>query len=361
MVFYSITAVFAGSEPGIRQVEGDTTFNTVSVTDSLGRTVTIKKPVRRIAYLHFSIQDTLKILNAWEMVVARDGFQGDAVIYPNSDDIPTLIPFMGNPYQPNKELLLSLDVDLLILPVIPMPGLDELLADLRGLIPVAVFNTYNPEKISQSITALGSLLGREKEAKQFVSWSDAIVDFLLQRTADMPQEEKTRIFMKTGWGEPEDIMSFSDEFDYVPFRNRITGSINVAGDCPSSGGWIQTIDLEWLIMQDIDVVYIVDSKPKLFGLQATDYAPVIEHYQKVKELAVFSGTDAYKNNKFYYLYDNFFGTPGSIIGFAYLAKWFHPDLFEDLNPKALHQEYLLRFMRVEVDLSKQGVFVYPEE
>jgi iron complex transport system substrate-binding protein len=49
------------------------------------------------------------------------------------------------------------------------------------------------------------------------------------------------------------------------------------------------------------------------------------------------------------------------IGIAYLAKWFYPDLFEDLDPQAIHQEYLTRFQGLDYDLDKYGVFVYPPQ
>ena len=62
-----------------------------------------------------------------------------------------------------------------------------------------------------------------------------------------------------------------------------------------------------------------------------------------------------------YLYENELGnTPRHIVGLAYTAKWFHPDLFQDLDSQAIHQEYLTRFMRIDYDLEKYGVFVYPE-
>jgi iron complex transport system substrate-binding protein len=42
-----------------------------------------------------------------------------------------------------------------------------------------------------------------------------------------------------------------------------------------------------------------------------------------------------------------------------MAKWFHPDLFKDLDPQAIHQEYLNRFQNLDYNLDKNGVFVYP--
>jgi len=45
-----------------------------------------------------------------------------------------------------------------------------------------------------------------------------------------------------------------------------------------------------------------------------------------------------------------------------MAKWFHPELFEDLDPKSIHQEYLTRFQGLDYALDEHGVFVYhPDE
>lgn len=48
-----------------------------------------------------------------------------------------------------------------------------------------------------------------------------------------------------------------------------------------------------------------------------------------------------------------------IICIAYWAKWFHPDLFEDLDPEAIHKEYLDRFQRIDYNIDEGGGFVYP--
>jgi iron complex transport system substrate-binding protein len=75
---------------------------------------------------------------------------------------------------------------------------------------------------------------------------------------------------------------------------------------------------------------------------------------------------AVRNNRIYILANVFTvassGTNGArvFIEVAYLAKWFHPTLFEDLDPRAIHQEYITRFQGLDIDLDKKGVFVYPE-
>ncbi len=43
------------------------------------------------------------------------------------------------------------------------------------------------------------------------------------------------------------------------------------------------------------------------------------------------------------------------IGLLYFAKWFHPDLFQDINPAAIHAEYIQKFFGANLT----GVFTYP--
>ena len=73
----------------------------------------------------------------------------------------------------------------------------------------------------------------------------------------------------------------------------------------------------------------------------------------------FGDTNAGKNNEVYVTY--FINTlgPGDHIGVLYFAKWLYPDLFQDLDPQAVHQEYIDKFQNVDYDLEEHGVFVYP--
>ncbi len=52
-------------------------------------------------------------------------------------------------------------------------------------------------------------------------------------------------------------------------------------------------------------------------------------------------------------------SPRVPITIAYMAKWFYPDLFDDLDPQALHQEYIDDFCGINYDVAEHGVFIYP--
>ncbi len=45
----------------------------------------------------------------------------------------------------------------------------------------------------------------------------------------------------------------------------------------------------------------------------------------------------------------------SIIGELYLAKLFHPQLFEDVDPEEVHRDMIRRFF----DLYLEGAYAYP--
>ncbi|HQI68834.1 MAG TPA: hypothetical protein PKV28_08560 [Methanothrix sp.] len=70
---------------------------------------------------------------------------------------------------------------------------------------------------------------------------------------------------------------------------------------------------------------------------------------------------AVKDNEIYVMEERIIGGVRNFVGIGYLAKWLHPDLFEDLDPQAIHQEYLTRFQGLDYDLGEQGVFVFPPQ
>ena len=68
---------------------------------------------------------------------------------------------------------------------------------------------------------------------------------------------------------------------------------------------------------------------------------------------------AVENGTVYIITNHVIGGTRNFIGIGYLAKWLYPELFSDLDPKAVHQEYLTKFQGLDIDLDEKGVFVYP--
>ena len=82
-------------------------------------------------------------------------------------------------------------------------------------------------------------------------------------------------------------------------------------------------------------------------------------YNKIVELPGFSELTAVKNNRIHLINGDLFYGPVLPVSLVYIAKWFHPELFAELDPEAIHQEYIDGFSGIDYDVTERGVFVYP--
>lgn len=64
---------------------------------------------------------------------------------------------------------------------------------------------------------------------------------------------------------------------------------------------------------------------------------------------------AVKDGRVYVINMKLLAGPRVVVGLTYFAKWFHPDLFRDIDPTAIHKELLERFYGLKLE----GVFGYP--
>lgn len=132
----------------------------ISVTDDLQRNVAISAPVRRIVSLAPSVTETLFAVGAGEQVIGVT----DYCNYPPEASTKTSV---GGVIHPSIEAIIGLNPDLIVL---SMEGnVREDFGHLTGLnIPVFVTNPRTVDGIYKSITDLGTLTGRDREAASLV-------------------------------------------------------------------------------------------------------------------------------------------------------------------------------------------------
>lgn len=75
--------------------------------------------------------------------------------------------------------------------------------------------------------------------------------------------------------------------------------------------------------------------------------------------AGWSSTPAVRDGRVYVLHNAIVGGPQYLIGVTYMAKWFHPDGAEDLDPESLHRTYLQEFQGLDPGLARPDRFVFP--
>ncbi|MDD4093782.1 MAG: hypothetical protein PHF94_04110, partial [Methanothrix sp.] len=122
-------------------------------------------------------------------------------------------------------------------------------------------------------------------------------------------------------------------------------------------------------MLDIEPEFVIRENPKYIfkgvgswdsGYDIDDPSKMAAFHEQVTNRTELSNIDAIKDDNVYCM--SFWilsGAGNNIIGTAYLAKLFYPDLFKDIDPEAIHQEYVDTFCHIDFDVKKNGTFVYP--
>jgi iron complex transport system substrate-binding protein len=323
----------------------------LTIVDSANRTVTVKKPIKSIIVLTYPVAEATKIIDAGEMVigVSRD-ISSKEKFFPKLSKLPSV----GVASAPDVEKIIDLNPDLVftgrLLGV--SDGLEKMPTDD---IAVIRWDMGRLEMMKRNIKKLGYILDKEDYAEQFCDFFDKYVEETIKaRTTDIPDSDRQRVFIEHPVEYNTFIKGSSGHEVCVA-----AGGINIAADYPgTSPKPIVNADPEWLVEQDPDVIIkTVTCTPGLCGYDANYYEEMDKLRETTMNRSALSNLTAVKSGRFYLIDFDLVGSTANFVGAAYIAKWLYPDLFADLDPKAIHQEYLTMFQRLDSDLDDEyGVF-----
>lgn len=336
------------------------TKNQITLTDALDRKVTITLPVERAAFTGVCLTDIFSIAGVWDKITAREIMVRNPTFYPGITELTPINTIKGNPYSLNFEKILTLDIDCLLTFNAPMPGFEEMNDKIKSHIPVVALDLFDHDTIKSNFEIIGGIFGNRDKISNYMVWYEGVIKKISDKTFHLTARQKKRYFIKWSWGKVDAFTTMSDSFIGMATINKIAGGINVAADLKGHGGWVQSIDPEWLTEQDIDVLICEDSIANGFGSEIKDSTVISSYRQELMELPFLASVKAVKNGDVYMMSPHFLYTPAFVISLSYLAKWFHPELFEDFDPRQIHQQYINRFMNQKFNLDKQGIFIYPE-
>ena len=104
------------------------------------------------------------------------------------------LPDIGTPYQPSLERILSLKPDLILLD----SRLGTLPEQMRACgVEVLPVNAYNPAEVIPAVEALAKRLGVERRGDELAAELSALRDFVRERLAGLPEQERKGGFMLT--------------------------------------------------------------------------------------------------------------------------------------------------------------------
>ena len=279
-------------------------------------------------------------------------------------EISTL-PSVGRGSGPDLEKVLEMNPDILMAyaPGIYNPGHTGLEDKLEPVVTVVRLNFYKPETVVEDVIKLGYLLGEVENARNYIEWRDEYVDEVEDVVSGISEDDKPMVFIDYGSQRGSSNRMTAARGTGLHQMCIQAGGINIAADLPAGlAPGYPYAELEWILDQEPTVVIGQASgrNNKYGGGYETDDDSDLEaYYDEIIGLPGFGEIPAVKNNRTYIMQGDVSAGLVDVIGLAYYAEWFHPDLF-DMDAQAIHQEYIDEFCGMDFDVAEHGVFVYPQ-
>jgi iron complex transport system substrate-binding protein len=303
---------------------------------------TVHKPLNKIVAIHSSTIESLRILNKYNNIVGVDEW--------TFTNYPTLCSGLGaesvGAYADlDAETILKLKPDVLICSRTHDPNIESKLNG-TGIDVVRLWLT-KPETNLSELRTLSYILDEEENALDYKEWYDNVMDTILEKTSILSDDQKPNVLYYRFAGDSGKKTTCGGDTVY-------NGTLEIAGGKNIAVNLIDypELDTEWALKQNPDVILGVSFSG---GYEMENSNMLKERFEDIITTTGFDQLSAVKSGKVFVMYSAL----GSLCDKAYIAKWLHPDLFTDLDPVSIQQEYISKFLHLDFDIKAQGAFVYP--
>ena len=313
-----------------------------SIEDSANRTVTIYKPIKRIVTLTSDAAEALVILGAKDKIVGVSKYTKES-----KRQFPELskLPSVGSCFNPDVEAIVRLNPDVVIAYVRwPDPSKLEEKLELIGVdTKVIRLDFYKGSTIKEEVEKLGYLLDREENASRYIKWFEKYENLVKSRTP----EKKVKVYT---CGKP--LRAFGEGSGLYDL------SVAAGGENVLKGreGYFD-VDPEQVILWAPDVILRWSYAG---GYETDDISEMKADYEEIVKLPGFENVPAVKNGRVYVISGDLATAPSFPVALVTVAKWLYPEVYGDVNPKEVFQEYIDSFLHINYNVSEHGSFVYPE-
>ncbi|RLA94597.1 MAG: hypothetical protein DRG69_04980 [Deltaproteobacteria bacterium] len=336
-----------------------------TIVDSADRTVTIYRPVERVVIAYWvDAAITLKALKAEDTVVGvTQAIKNEPILVPELSKLPS-VGLGPIPDALDYEKILELEPDVVFtggtsLNPTAYMEIAEKIHSLDPDIAVLVFTFCDPALYIEEVRKAGYIFEREEEAEELIDFIEGHLNTIEERVSDIDPDNRTKVYFEFFF----DFYTGGEGGVYQEYIE-MAGGRNVFSDIPEPGGCgLVEVSSEEIIERKPEVIlhHVGMAYAGKTGYGIDDVTALREKREKIMERPGFSAIEAVRSGRVYTLDSSVVLGPIYPVGVSYYAKWFYPELFEDLDPNAIHQEYLTKFLRIDYDLSKHGVFVYHPE
>ena len=278
----------------------------IVVVDGLGREIKLDQPAERV-YISYGIAGTMVYaLGAQDKLVGIDPETKKTAVYVAWPS--------GGRSEFNVEEVIALDADLIL-----VPGRNRQLVENLEAHGLNVFGIVAEDlsQLTDSMVNLGKALGKEDRAQQFVGYYDAMVQRIQQKTANLEESQRPKVYMVGS-----NLLSTCGGEMYQHYLITLAGGRNVVGaEGAGAERWFE-ISPEQIVKWNPDIIVVVQ--------YAADTTP-----QDILADERFAGVNAVQNNQVFWFPSNLipwdYPSPQAILGIAWMANKLHPDLFADLD------------------------------
>lgn len=337
-----------------------------TVTDVAGREVSFDAPVERAILgegrLLYSLA-TIETENPFTHVVGwrndlwtTDQKSFDAYVekFPEAADLPLLGNLTDGTLQ--TETVVTLNPDVLILPIGNKTAadevkLEEMLSGIGVKIVYVDFREHIIENTVPSLHVLGQLFGKAERAQEVADYWQGQMDAIAKVLADN-NPERPDVFMYRAAGLVECCGTFGP--DNFGLMVELAGGHNLGSDFLP--GYTGSINPEQVIASNPDVIVVTGSdwrnSPNAasyvsVGPGTADGAEASRAaLAAVVDAPAFVGSKAVENGDVHAIWHQFYTSPYQFVAIGEMAKWFHPELFADVDSDATFKEFYDRFLPI---------------
>ncbi|MEI3805034.1 ABC transporter substrate-binding protein [Agrobacterium sp. CCNWLW32] len=224
----------------------------------------------------------------------------------------------------------------------------------------------DPEKNSEaSVEILGKLFGAEERAREFIAYRRAEIARVTDRLASVKDLKRPNVFIERAPGISGEN-NCCRTFGPVNFG----AMVDLAGGHNIADGIINTtfgdLNPEQLVVADPDHVIVTGSNWAAES-DINQFVPVgrgadmtlsRDRLANLMKRTPFPELKAVKEGNVHAVWHQFYGAPYEFFPIQQFAKWFHPDLFADLDPEKNFEEFHRKFLPVTY---KPGYFASLEK
>ena len=307
------------------------------------KTVTVNMPIERIAVITAYCAEALCAFGAHDKIVGVTGYAE------KSGELKTFLkdlPDIGSAWGLDIEKTIALEPDIvLIYSYKSWPDFEEKFNAVG--IPLVHMDFHVVDKYSRETRNMGWLLDKQERAEELINFEQQHMNLIKERVKDLEDEQKPRVYI-------EGMSDYATYGPKSPVHTAIItcGGINIFADAV---GAYPKVDPEALIERNPQVILRDIWRGCVpCGYDVTDTGPLEEFRNAIMSRPGWDHIDAVKNGRVYLISFSAKSTHSS-VWYSYVAKWLHPELFEDIDPVAIHREWMEKFLGVEY----KGVYAYP--